>query len=101
MNRKKKQTQQEDSGQQEPQRNKLLLYLAFGMTAVGAVMAVVVTIIMFMPSYQISWSTLFLDPLTYVLIGGIILVTAGFILQRVITPPMEFDEYEQIRSRLE
>lgn len=92
----------EEEGQKAPQRNKYLLYLAFALTAIGAVMALVPTIFIIIPDFiDISWDTLFQNPLTYILITGIILVTAGLILQRVITPPMKISETEKLRSRLE
>lgn len=87
---------------EEPQRNKLLLYIAFALTAIGAIMAVAVTILIVIPDFiEISWSTLFTNPLFYILITGIILVTAGLIMQRIITPPMKQIEREKLRSRLE
>ena len=98
----KKQVAESDS-QEPPTRNKYLLYLAFGITAVGAVMALVPTILIFTPLYDeyFSWTAIWQLPLTYVLIAGVIMVTGGLILQRVITPPMKFDETEKLRSRLE
>lgn len=99
MNKAKKKSKEDTA--EEPQRNKILLYLAFALTAIGAVMALVPTIIVFMPNYNLEWSTLFYDPLTYVLIAGIVLVTVGLIMQRVITPPMKISETEKLRSRLE
>lgn len=86
----------------EPQRSKVLLYISFALTAIGAAMALAVTILIVIPDFiDISWSTLFTNPLTYILIGGLILVTAGLIMQRVITPPMKAIETEKLRSRLE
>ena len=92
----------EEQKSEAPKRNKYLLYLAFALTAIGAVMALVPTIFIIIPDFiDISWDTLFQNPLTYILLTGLVLVTAGLILQRVITPPMKISETEKLRSRLE
>ncbi|MFW9923697.1 MAG: hypothetical protein ACFFDW_10475 [Candidatus Thorarchaeota archaeon] len=98
---KKQKEQAKHEGPEEPQRNKALLYFAFALTAVGAVTALVPTVIIFLPITEITWQTLFQNPLTYILITGVVLVTAGLILQRVITPPMKMTETQKLKSRLE
>ncbi len=86
----------------EPQRSKVLLYISFALTVIGATMALSVTVLIVIPGYiELSWSTLFTNPLTYILIVGLILVTAGLIMQRIITPPMKATETEKLKSRLE
>jgi len=97
----KKQSNDMQEPSDEPQRSKVLLYISFALTAIGAAMALAVTILVITPNFEISWSTLFTNPLTYILIAGLILVTAGFIMHRVITPPMKATETEKLRSRLE
>jgi hypothetical protein len=87
--------------EEPPKRNKALLYVAFGMSIMGAIMLVVPTILIFMPQVNLEWSNLFKYPHTYIALGGLILVTAGLILQRRITPPMERKEMDKLRSRLE
>ena len=85
-----------------PPRNKYLLYFAFALTAIGAAMALAVTILLFIPGFiNLTWQNLFRIPYTYVLIAGLIFVTAGIVLQRVITPPMATKDTEKLRSRLE
>lgn len=91
---------EENQANAAPQRNKLLLYLAFALSGIGGALAVVSTIIIFQPWIDLSWSNLFRIPWTYMLIGGLIILTAGFILHRRITPPMKREE-ELLRSRLE
>lgn len=83
-----------------PQRNKLLLYLAFALSGIGGALAVVSTIMIFQPWIELTWSNLFKIPWTYMLLSGLIILTAGFILHRKITPPMKREE-EILRSRLE
>lgn len=86
---------------QEPKRNKALLYLAFALTAIGAAMLIIPTIFIFMPNFNLTWDIVFKIPHTYIALGGLVFVTAGLILQRKITPPMEQAEREKLRSRLE
>ncbi|NHJ40615.1 MAG: hypothetical protein FK731_11330 [Asgard group archaeon] len=86
---------------QQPQRNKALLYFAFALTAIGAAMLIIPTILIFMPQFDLSWNIIFKIPHTYIALGGLIFVTAGLIIQRRITPPMEHTELKKLRSRLE
>ena len=97
----KKQAKSEESTDGAPARNKLLLYFAFGMAALGAAMLVVTTVLVFMPNFELKWETVLKIPHTYIALSGIILLTAGLILQRRITKPMDLKETEQLRSRLE
>ena len=82
-------------------RSKALLYFAFALTAIGAILSVIVTIIIFMPTFELTKSNFYKIPHFYLLLTGLILVTAGLILQRKITPPMEVAEAKKLRSRLE
>jgi len=84
-----------------PPRNKYLVYLATALAAIGVVLIVIPTILIFMPTFDLTFSNLFRTPHTYIAIGGLIFLTAGFILHRKITPPMEVTETEKLRSRLE
>ncbi|MBN1329411.1 MAG: hypothetical protein JXA54_08050 [Candidatus Heimdallarchaeota archaeon] len=91
----------EKSESNEPPRNKALLYFAFILTAIGAVLTVLPTILIFLPEVELSWSTVFTLPHTYIVIAGLVLVTTGLIIQRKITPPMDKLEEKKLRSRLE
>ncbi|NHJ46897.1 MAG: hypothetical protein FK733_03835 [Asgard group archaeon] len=95
----KKSDKIEETG--EPRRNKTLLYLAFALSIIGAGMLLIPTILIFMPWIELTWQNLFKYPHTYIALGGLVLLTAGLILQRKITPPMERKETEKLRSRLE
>ena len=97
----KKQAKSEEATEGAPTRSKFLLYFAFSMTAIGAAMLVVTTVLVFMPNFELTWDIVFKIPHTYIALGGLILVTTGLILQRRITKPMDFKETEQLRSRLE
>ncbi|NHJ87758.1 MAG: hypothetical protein FK734_20015 [Asgard group archaeon] len=96
-----KKTSKEQTESTEPPRNKTLLYFAFALTAVGAALAVLPTILIFLPDVQLTWSNLFKLPHTYIALSGIVLVTIGLIIQRKITPPMDKLEEKKLRSRLE
>ncbi|MBD3189069.1 MAG: hypothetical protein GF308_00410 [Candidatus Heimdallarchaeota archaeon] len=91
---------EENQSNTDPRRNKRLLYLAFGLTGLGGVLALISTIFILIPSVELTWSNLFRIPWTYILLSGLIILTAGFILHRRITPPMKREE-EILRSRLE
>ena len=86
---------------EDPRESKTLVYVALGLTVTGAILALIPTIIMIMPFYEISFSNFYLDPMFYILLAGIILVTVGLIMHRKVTPPMQFDETERLKSRLE
>ncbi|NHK32292.1 MAG: hypothetical protein FK730_13135 [Asgard group archaeon] len=86
---------------QEPVRSKALLYFAFALTALGAAMLIIPTILIFMPQFELTWDIVFKIPHTYIALCGLGLITTGLIIQRRITPPMEHAEREKLRSRLE
>ncbi|MHA1212746.1 MAG: hypothetical protein ACTSSH_09820 [Candidatus Heimdallarchaeota archaeon] len=85
----------------EPPRSKALLYFAFALAALGAVLMVIPTILIFMPDIELTWTTVFTLPHTYVALAGSVILTIGLILHRKITPPMDKIETEKLRSRLE
>jgi len=87
--------------QKGPHKSKPLLYLAFGLSIAGAALMVIPTILIFMPWIELKWENLFSYPHTYFVIVGFVVLTAGLILQRRITVPMDRAETEKLRSRLE
>jgi hypothetical protein len=86
---------------EDPRQNKILVYIALGLTVAGAILALVPTILIISPVYELTWSTIYKDPLFYIFIAGIIITTVGFIMHRKVTPPMDLNEQERLRSRLE
>lgn len=84
-----------------PQRNKLLVYLAFGLTAIGAIMAIIPTVRIILPDFELTVKSLFGTPYLYIAIAGLILVTIGLILQRKITPEMKITEVDKYRGRVD
>ncbi len=88
-------------GVKGPHKSKPLLYLAFGLSITGAALMVIPTILIFMPWIELKWENLFSYPHTYIVLAGLIILTAGLILQRRITVPMDRAETEKLRSRLE
>ncbi|MBK5114064.1 MAG: hypothetical protein KGD59_05195 [Candidatus Heimdallarchaeota archaeon] len=92
---------QEETAVQGPHKSKPLLYLAFGLSIAGAALMVIPTILIFMPWIELKWENLFSYPHTYFVIAGFVILTAGLILQRRITTPLEREKVEKLRSRLE
>ena len=86
---------------EDPRENKILVFIALGLTVAGAILSLVPTILIISPVYVLEWSTIYKDPLFYIFLAGIILVTAGLIMHRKVTPPMDINEQERLRSRLE
>jgi hypothetical protein len=86
---------------EDPRRNKIWLYVAVGMTVVGAIMALIPTIIIITPGFDITFQNFYKSPYFYIFLAGLVILTAGFILHRKITPPMEPTETEQLKTRLE
>ena len=86
---------------EDPRENKYLVFIALGLTVAGAILSLVPTILIISPVYVLEWSTIYKDPLFYIFLAGIILVTAGLIMHRKVTPPMDINEQERLRSRLE
>ena len=97
----KKKNPQEETTEQGPYKSKALLYLAFGLSFAGAALMVIPTIFIFMPWITLTWENLFRYPHTYIALSGFIILTAGLILHRRITIPMERAKIEKLRSRLE
>jgi len=97
----KKNTSQDEAVQQGPHKSKALLYLAFSLSAIGAALMVIPTILIFMPWIELKWENMFSYPHTYFVIAGFVVLTAGLILHRRITAPMEIAKAEELRSRLE
>jgi len=96
-----KKTSQDEAVPQGPHKSKALLYLAFSLSAIGAVLMVIPTILIFMPWIDLKWENLFQYPHTYFVIAGFVVLTAGLILHRRITAPMDMAKTEELRSRLE
>ena len=86
---------------EDPREKKWLVYIALGITVAGAILALVPTIFIINPAFQISWNTIYKEPLFYIFLAGIILTTVGLIMHRKVTPPMDVNEQERLRSRLE
>ena len=64
-------------------------------------MTLIPTILIFMPWIELKWENLFSYPHTYFVLAGLVILTAGLILQRKVTIPMDRAETEKLRSRLE
>ncbi|MCG3253260.1 MAG: hypothetical protein KAX09_05380 [Candidatus Heimdallarchaeota archaeon] len=92
---------QEETDEKGPHKSKPLLYLAFGLSIAGAALMVIPTILIFMPWIELKWENLFSYPHTYFVIAGFVVLTAGLILQRRITTPMEMEKTAKLKSRLE
>ncbi|MHA1125310.1 MAG: hypothetical protein ACTSO7_05525 [Candidatus Heimdallarchaeota archaeon] len=101
MNSKRKRSIIKEPSVVDPRQNKTLVYVALGLTIAGAILALVPTILIISPLYNLSWQTIYLDPLFYIFLGGIVLTTVGFVMHRKVTPPMDINEQEKLRSRLE
>ncbi|NPE08795.1 MAG: hypothetical protein GNW80_10985 [Asgard group archaeon] len=86
---------------ESPHKSKALLYLAFSLSAIGAALMVIPTILIFMPWIELKWENLFQYPHTYFVIAGFVVLTIGLILHRKITTPMDMKKTEELRSRLE
>jgi len=89
--------------EEQPHKSKALLYIAVALSFTGAAMMVVPTIFILVPDLvpNFSWSTFYKLPIFWVLVAGFIILTAGLILHRRITKPMQYAEVEKLRSRLE
>ena len=86
---------------EDPRKNKWLVYIALGITVAGAILSLVPTILIISPLFELTFQNFYKLPLFYIFLAGILLVTAGLIMHRKVTPPMDLNEQERLRSRLE